>query len=122
MESLIGHTSGFSVPTYVVDAPGGGGKIPVMPNYIISWSTNKVILRNYEGVITSYQEPDKYEQTLCDRDCKNCNLELKLNEGEEMDAIGIEKLLADYDDTISLVPQNNERYERRQGSNELDEA
>ena len=122
MESLIGHTSGFSVPTYVVDAPGGGGKIPLMPNYIISWSTNKVILRNYEGVITSYQEPDKYEQTLCDRDCKNCNLELKLNEGEEMDAIGIEKLLADYDDTISLVPQNNERYERRQGSNELDEA
>ena len=98
MESLIGHTSGFSVPTYVVDAPGGGGKIPVMPNYIISWSTNKVILRNYEGVITSYQEPDKYEQTLCDRDCKNCNLELKLNEGEEMDAIGIEKLLADYDE------------------------
>ncbi len=118
MESLIGHTSGFSVPTYVVDAPGGGGKIPVMPNYIISWSTNKVILRNYEGVITSYQEPDKYEQTLCDRDCKSCNLELELNEGEEMDAVGIEKLLADYDDTISLVPQNNERYERRQELNE----
>jgi lysine 2,3-aminomutase len=118
MESLIGHTSGFAVPTYVIDAPGGGGKIPVMPNYIISWSTNKVILRNYEGVITSYQEPDKYEQTFCDRDCKNCNLELELTEGEEMDAIGIEKLLADYDDTISLVPQNNERYERRDDINE----
>lgn len=122
MESLIGHTSGFAVPTYVIDAPGGGGKIPVMPNYIISWSTNKVILRNYEGVITSYQEPDKYEQTLCDRDCKNCNLELQLNEGEEVDAVGIEKLLADYDDTISLVPQNNERYERRQELNEPDEV
>lgn len=122
MESLIGHTSGFAVPTYVIDAPGGGGKIPVMPNYIISWSTNKVILRNYEGVITSYQEPDKYEQTLCDRDCKNCNLELQLNEGEEMDAVGIEKLLADYDDTISLVPQNNERYERRQELNNPDEV
>jgi len=118
MESLIGHTTGFAVPTYVIDAPGGGGKIPVMPNYIISWSTNKVILRNYEGVITSYQEPDKYEQTFCDRDCKNCNLELELTEGEEMDAIGIEKLLADYDDTISLVPQNNERYERRDDINE----
>jgi lysine 2,3-aminomutase len=122
MESLIGHTSGFAVPTYVIDAPGGGGKIPVMPNYIISWSTNKVILRNYEGVITSYQEPDKYEQTLCARDCKNCNLELELNEGEEMDAVGIEKLLADYDDTISLVPQNNERYERRQELNEPGEV
>jgi lysine 2,3-aminomutase len=121
MESLIGHTSGFSVPTYVVDAPGGGGKIPLMPNYIISWSTNKVILRNYEGVITSYQEPDKYEQTLCDRDCKNCNLELELNEGEEIDAIGIERLLADYDDTISLVPANNERHERRSDGNESEE-
>ncbi len=121
MESLIGHTSGFAVPTYVVDAPGGGGKIPLMPNYIISWSTNKVILRNYEGVITSYQEPDKYEQNLCDRDCKNCNLELELNEGEEIDAIGIERLLADYDDTISLVPANNERYERRVDESEIDE-
>ena len=45
MESLIGHTSGFAVPTYVIDAPGGGGKIPVMPNYLISWSTNKVVLQ-----------------------------------------------------------------------------
>lgn len=36
IESLIGHTSGFCVPTYVIDAPGGGGKIPVMPNYLIS--------------------------------------------------------------------------------------
>ena len=39
MESLIGHTSGFAVPKYVIDAPGGGGKIPLMPNYIVSWST-----------------------------------------------------------------------------------
>ncbi len=67
LESLIGHTSGFCVPTYVIDAPGGGGKIPVMPNYLISWSTNKVILRNYEGVITTYKEPDSYEPVFCDR-------------------------------------------------------
>ncbi len=113
MESLIGHTSGFAVPTYVIDAPGGGGKIPVMPNYIISWSTNKVILRNYEGVITSYQEPDKYASTVCDRKCDKCNLELDVAEGDEMNAIGIEQLLSDYDDTISLIPSNNERYERR---------
>lgn len=64
VESLIGHTSGFAVPTYVIDAPGGGGKIPVMPNYLISWNTNKVILRNYEGVITSYQEPENYKSTI----------------------------------------------------------
>jgi lysine 2,3-aminomutase len=113
MESLIGHTSGFAVPTYVIDAPGGGGKIPIMPNYIISWSTNKVILRNYEGVITTYQEPDSYEARECDRDCKNCDLELKLQPSEEWAATGIEKLLSDYDDSISLVPEGNERYERR---------
>ncbi|MDA3893594.1 MAG: lysine 2,3-aminomutase [Salinivirgaceae bacterium] len=113
MESLIGHTSGFARPTYVIDAPGGGGKIPVMPNYIISWSTNKVVLRNYEGVITTYKEPDSYEPKLCDRDCDNCNLDLNLNEKDETEAIGIEKLLSDSCDTISLVPENNERLQRR---------
>ncbi len=114
MESLIGHTTGFAVPTYVIDAPGGGGKIPVMPNYIISWSTNKVILRNYEGIITTYYEPEKYEAKFCDRDCDNCNLDLNLEEVNEQKAIGIEKLLLDVDSTISLVPDNNERYSRRE--------
>ncbi len=114
MESLIGHTSGFARPTYVIDAPGGGGKIPVMPNYIISWSTNKVVLRNYEGVITTYKEPDSYEPKMCDRNCEECDLELKINEkDEELEAVGIEKLLADNDDTISLIPENNERFQRR---------
>jgi len=113
MESLIGHTSGFAVPTYVVDAPGGGGKIPLMPNYIISWSTNKVILRNYEGVITTYKEPDSYEPYFCDRDCDNCDLQLKLESPDETKAIGIEKLLSDYDKTVTLTPQNTERYDRR---------
>lgn len=116
MESLIGHTSGFAVPTYVVDAPGGGGKIPVMPNYIISWSTNKVVLRNYEGIITAYTEPEKYESKFCDRNCDSCNLELKLDEPDEMKSIGIEKLLSDYDTTISLIPDNNERHNRRENN------
>ena len=57
MEALRGHTSGFCVPTFVVDAPGGGGKIPVMPTYIISQSPEKVVLRNFEGVITTYEQP-----------------------------------------------------------------
>jgi lysine 2,3-aminomutase len=56
IEGLRGHTSGYAVPTFVVDAPGGGGKIPVMPQYIISQAKNKVVLRNYEGVITTYTE------------------------------------------------------------------
>lgn len=115
LESLIGHTSGFSVPTYVIDAPGGGGKIPVMPNYLISWSTNKVVLRNYEGVITTYKEPDSYEPTFCDRNCDRCDLQLNLDDADAMEAIGIQQLLSDHDETISLVPSSNERHSRRRG-------
>lgn len=113
MESLIGHTSGFSVPTYVIDAPGGGGKIPITPTYMISLSTNKVVLRNYEGVITTYQEPDSYKNKFCDRKCNNCDLQLKLEEGEETDVSGIEMLLADCHGAISLTPEENQRMERR---------
>ncbi|MFZ7101697.1 MAG: lysine 2,3-aminomutase [Peptococcaceae bacterium] len=71
MEHLRGHTSGFAVPTYVIDAPGGGGKIPVMPNYLLSMQENKVVLRNFEGVITSYQEPANY-QSKCSANCNYC--------------------------------------------------
>lgn len=65
IESLRGHTSGYAVPTFVVDAPGGGGKTPVMPQYLISQSPDKVILRNYEGVITTYTEPEKLADLPC---------------------------------------------------------
>lgn len=114
MESLRGHTSGFAIPTYVIDAPGGGGKIPVMPNYLISWSTNKVILRNYEGVITTYREPDNYDNICCDLNCDECDLEMNISEGDEVKAIGIEKLLSEHDNTISLTPEDNERLSRRE--------
>jgi len=60
MEALRGHTSGFAVHQYIIDAPGGGGKIPVSPNYLLSMSDHKIILRNYEGYITSYEEPVDY--------------------------------------------------------------
>jgi lysine 2,3-aminomutase len=60
MESLRGHTSGYAIPTYVVDAPGGGGKIPLMPQYLISQAPGKVVLRNFEGFITTYDEPNDY--------------------------------------------------------------
>jgi lysine 2,3-aminomutase len=66
IEGLRGHTSGYAVPTYVVDAPGGGGKIPVMPQYLISQAPGKVVLRNYEGYITTYAEPDDYDSHLID--------------------------------------------------------
>ncbi|MFO7585148.1 MAG: lysine 2,3-aminomutase [Anaerolineales bacterium] len=60
MEGLRGHTSGYAVPQYIVDAPGGGGKIPLMPNYLMSMSDHKIILRNFEGFITTYEEPTDY--------------------------------------------------------------
>ena len=62
IENLRGHVSGYAVPTFVVDAPGGGGKIPVMPQYMISQSPEKVVLRNFEGVITTYTQPTDYKQ------------------------------------------------------------
>jgi lysine 2,3-aminomutase len=113
IESLIGHTSGFAVPTYVIDAPGGGGKIPIMPNYIVSWSTNKVVLRNYEGVITTYKEPDSYEPVFCDRNCQECELKLGLQGADEYNSTGIAELLSGADGTISLVPENTARVDRR---------
>jgi lysine 2,3-aminomutase len=60
MEGLRGHTSGYAVPQYIVDAPGGGGKIPVSPNYLMSMSDHKIILRNFEGYIATYEEPTDY--------------------------------------------------------------
>ena len=69
IEKLRGYTSGFAVPTYVIDAPGGGGKIPVAPQYLISQTDTQVILRNYEGVITAYAEPhDKISE------CRECGI------------------------------------------------
>jgi lysine 2,3-aminomutase len=70
IEGLRGHTSGYAVPTFVVDAPGGGGKIPVMPTYVISQSPGKIVLRNFEGVITTYSEPEYYENRCECSDCK----------------------------------------------------
>ncbi|MBL7685201.1 MAG: lysine 2,3-aminomutase, partial [Deltaproteobacteria bacterium] len=58
IEYLRGHTSGLAVPEFVVDMPGGGGKVPLMPNYLLSHSDRKIILRNYKGSIGSYPEPE----------------------------------------------------------------
>lgn len=69
IEGLRGHTSGYAVPTFVVDAPGGGGKTPVMPQYVVSQAPGKVVLRNFEGVITTYTEPSDYKNEC---NCKYC--------------------------------------------------
>jgi lysine 2,3-aminomutase len=89
MEGLRGHTTGFAVPTYCIDAPGGGGKIPVLPNYLISMSDHKVVLRNFEGFITTYEEPVDYvpgdaAQTTLKRLEPGQSGVLGLLEGEQM--------------------------------------
>src|SRR5262249_11978471 len=58
IEQLRGHTTGYAVPTFVIDAPGGGGKIPVGPDYVVSWRNGRVTLRNFRGEIYEYREPD----------------------------------------------------------------
>ena len=60
IEGLRGHTSGLAVPTFAIDAPGGGGKVPLMPNYLISMSEHNVVLRNYEGYVAAYEESTSY--------------------------------------------------------------
>jgi lysine 2,3-aminomutase len=99
IEGLRGHTSGFCVPTFVVDAPGGGGKIPVMPNYLISQGNNRVVLRNYEGVITTYQEPKFYTPG-----CPNVS-------DEDPNLIGVAGLLNGQ--KIALEPEGLERHTRK---------
>ncbi|MCL2286337.1 MAG: lysine 2,3-aminomutase [Firmicutes bacterium] len=101
IETLRGHTSGYAVPTYVVDAPGGGGKIPVAPTYIISQGTNKVILRNYEGVITAYTEPKTYTPSC---KCAVCTGE------KEVEYEGVASLFSNQ--SISLTPKESKRGNR----------
>lgn len=104
MEHLIGHTSGFAVPRYVVDAPGGGGKIPVSPNYLLSNSNRKTILRNFEGTITVYTEPEK-QTSNCPPNCNICDNPFV---EEEQNDIGLQKLFSEENDKISLKSSERE--------------
>lgn len=97
IEGLRGHTSGFCVPTFVVDAPGGGGKIPVMPQYLISQGHHRVVLRNYEGVVTTYTEPTDYKETLT-------------NSEKDKELIGVQGLLRG--NKVALELKNLEREKR----------
>jgi len=104
IENLRGHTTGMAVPTFVVDAPGGGGKIPLMPNYLLSQSDRRFALRNYEGVITTYTQPDKVFSN-CGR-CNICN-----EDGKDYRPLdGVAKLLAG--EKICLEPANLIRRKR----------
>ena len=107
IEGLRGHTSGYAVPTYVVDAPGGGGKIPVMPNYHISSSDHKIVLRNYEGYITTYEEPQDY--TAHDpKTCAYCR-----NKRSEPGQSGVSGLLDG--EALNIKPENFDLLHNRGG-------
>ena len=103
IESLRGHTSGLCIPTFVVDAPGGGGKIPVMPNYLISQMPGRTILRNYEGFITAYTEPgfqpmdDTRYKDLCPDQRKSTEGVMSLLRGKQ----------------VSIGPAETKRNQRR---------
>jgi lysine 2,3-aminomutase len=94
MEGLRGHMSGLGVPTYVVDSPHGGGKIPLMPNYLVSASNDAVILRNYEGMLIRYQAEDKTPAPALPTTTQ-----------------GVSALLQG--DRTALVPEHTERLQRR---------
>jgi lysine 2,3-aminomutase len=102
IEGLRGHTSGYAVPTFTVDAPGGGGKIPVMPQYMISQSPDKVILRNFEGVITTYTQPQPYKDEC---QCPVCKGE------REYKMTGVAGLLQGIQ--TALEPTDLERHKRK---------
>jgi lysine 2,3-aminomutase len=94
MEGLRGHMSGLGIPTYVVDSPHGGGKIPVMPNYVLSASDDALVLRNYEGMLVRYQAEDKPTTT------------------QPTATRGVSSLLQGTRSV--LMPENSERMARRQ--------
>lgn len=102
MEGLRGHMSGLGIPTYVVDSPHGGGKIPVMPNYVISASDDAVILRNYEGMLVRYQAEDRP------------------NTVQATQTRGVSALLQG--SKSALIPENSERMVRRRQLNVLTNA
>ena len=64
IEGLRGHTTGYAVPQFVIDAPGGGGKVPINPGYILYHDNEKIVIRNYEGKIFEYPETGKRERAV----------------------------------------------------------
>jgi lysine 2,3-aminomutase len=118
IEMLRGHTSGLAVPTFCIDVPGGGGKVPVSPQYLISYTPGTVVLRNYEGMISVYREPvDCYKDLLGGG--SGAGNERVFNQGvcpvcgtnHESMRLGIGELL--YGDSVSLEPKGMLRAERR---------
>lgn len=97
MEALRGHTSGYAIPAYVIDAPRGGGKVPILPNYLISMSDSRVVVRNYEGLVSTYAQPRDYQPHNPDT-CPYC--QVRCSEGGQE---GVAGLLAGQ--KLTIVPE-----------------
>jgi lysine 2,3-aminomutase len=106
-EALRGHTSGFAVPLFILDAPGGGGKIPVMPQYLVSMSDKRVVLRNYEGGTFAYPEA-RDRVSVCPPTCALCEEYPELESKE-----GVAGVLSG--EKLCLVPEGSARVRRRKG-------
>ncbi len=106
IEYLRGHTSGFAVPTFVVDGVGGGGKVPVMPSYAVSQGHDKWVFRNYEGVLFSYKEPEGYAYEAPK------GFEAFIDESDLHLNTGVARLLTDTQEN-TIVPNGLMRHKRR---------
>jgi lysine 2,3-aminomutase len=97
MEALRGHTSGYAIPQFVIDAPKGGGKVPILPNYMLSMSTQNVVVRNFEGHISTYAQPSDYQEHD-QATCSHCQTRVK-PDGEQ----NVAGLLAGK--AVTIVPE-----------------
>ena len=97
IESLRGHTSGLGVPEFVIDMPGGGGKVPLAPHYLISQSDKKVVVRNYEGYICSYPQPEESDCT--------CSTAGEIEKTSQTSESGLARLL--HQDQVMIHPRES---------------
>jgi lysine 2,3-aminomutase len=109
LEGLRGHTTGFAIPTYVVDAPGGGGKIPLMPNYLVSQGESSLVVRNFEGVLVRIDDGPvaPAADARAERGSARRSRSARASEPPQ----SVSDLLAG--DGRRLVPQGLEHYARR---------
>ncbi|MFA5135905.1 MAG: KamA family radical SAM protein [Patescibacteria group bacterium] len=106
IEYLRGHTTGFAVPTFVVDGIGGGGKVPIGPNYVVSQGHNKWVFRNYEGVLFSYVEPVGYVYD------PPSSIDSYIDKNDEELVTGVSELLSE-NGAYNITPKDLARLKRR---------
>jgi lysine 2,3-aminomutase len=79
IRGMRGFTSGLAVPTYVIDLPGGGGKVPMQPNYVLSQNDDELILKNYEGRLFNFRNPEGSRGTVARKVNTAAEVKAKLN-------------------------------------------